>query len=118
MNNKGQYYEKLALTYLQQQGLKLVQQNYHCKAGEIDLIMQTAGQLIFIEVKYRASRSFGGAAAAVTRNKKQKLLRAVNWYLQQQQASNRACRLDVLTIEGQPPYQYNWLQNAITSQDY
>ncbi|MDX3772564.1 YraN family protein [Chromatiaceae bacterium AAb-1] len=114
MNNKGQYYEQLALTYLQQQGLQLIQRNYRCKAGEIDLIMQDAGQLIFVEVKYRSGDAYGGAAAAVTWQKQQKLLRAIHWYLQQQKITDKACRIDVLAIEGQAPYRYNWLQNAIT----
>ena len=114
MNKLGQLYEKLALAYLQQQGLQLVQQNFQCKAGEIDLVMRDNNSLVFVEVKYRASSAFGGALAAVTKAKQQKLLRASRWYLQQHNATNLACRLDVLAIEGQPPYQYNWIKNAIS----
>ncbi len=75
MNNLGQQYEQLALQYLQQQGLKLVQQNFHCKTGEIDLVMREGATLVFVEVKYRASSAFGGALAAVSFSKQQKLLR-------------------------------------------
>lgn len=114
MNNRGQQFELLALQYLQQQGLTLVQQNFQCKAGEIDLIMRDAAQLVFVEVKYRASSAFGGAAAAVTAAKQQKLIRAARWYLQQQGQSAAACRFDVVAIDGQQPYQYNWIRNAIT----
>jgi putative endonuclease len=114
MNNLGQLYEQLATEYLQRQGLKLVQQNFLCKAGEIDLVMRDGASLVFVEVKYRASNAFGGAAAAVTVSKQQKLLRASRWYLQQHRLSDQACRLDVLAIEGQPPYQYQWIKNAIT----
>ena len=113
MNNLGQQYEQLALSYLIQQGLLLVQQNYLCKAGEIDLIMREGSTLVFIEVKYRASSAFGGALAAVSRSKQQKLLRSCRWYLQQHQMSNAPCRIDVLAIEGAAPYQYQWLKNAI-----
>ena len=115
MNKQGQLYEQLALSYLQQQGLKLVQQNYQCKAGEIDLIMRDGHCLVFIEVKYRASAAFGGAAAAVTSSKQQKLLRSCRWYLQQQRLTDQPCRLDVIAIEGQQPYQYQWIKNAIYS---
>ena len=114
MNNLGQQYEQLALQYLQRQGLQLIQQNYHCKAGEIDLVMRDGASLIFVEVKYRASSAFGGAVAAVTYSKQLKLLRTSRWYLQQHRLSEQACRLDVLAIEGQPPYQYQWIKNAIT----
>lgn len=114
MNKLGQLYEQLALAYLQQQGLQLLQQNYQCKAGEIDLVMRERDSLVFVEVKYRASTAFGGAVAAVTRAKQQKLLRASRWYLQQHKATDQPCRVDVLTIEGQPPYQYNWIKNAIS----
>jgi putative endonuclease len=114
MNKLGQQYEQLALEYLQQQGLQPIQQNFQCKAGEIDLVMRDGDSIVFIEVKYRASSAFGGAAAAVTASKQQKLLRASRWYLQQYRLTNQPCRLDVVAIEGQPPYQLQWIKNAIT----
>jgi putative endonuclease len=114
MNNKGEYYEQLALAYLQQQQLTLVCRNFQCKAGEIDLVMRQSSQLVFIEVKYRASNAFGGALAAVTPAKQQKLLRAVRWYLQQHGGQDQACRIDVLAIEGREPFHYNWVQNAFS----
>lgn len=114
MNNLGQQYEQLALCYLQQQGLSLVQQNFQCKAGEIDLVMREGATLVFVEVKYRANNAFGGALAAVSYSKQQKLLRSCRWYLQQHRLSNAPCRLDVLAIEGEAPYHYQWLKNAIS----
>ena len=114
MNNLGQHYEQLAAGYLQQQGLRLISSNFKCKAGEIDLIMRDGDTLVFVEVKYRASAAFGGAMAAVTYSKQQKLLRASRWYLQQHRLSDQPCRLDVLAIEGQPPFQYHWVKNAIS----
>ena len=114
MNNLGQQYEQLAAAYLQRAGLVLLQQNFQCKAGEIDLIMRDGQTLVFVEVKYRASSAFGGAVAAVTPAKQQKLLRACRWYLQQHRLSDQSWRLDVLAIEGQTPYQYQWIKNAIS----
>ena len=114
MNILGQLYEQLALTYLQQHGLQLVQQNYQCKAGEIDLVLRERDVLVFVEVKYRASAAFGGALAAVTPAKQQKLLRSSRWYLQQHRLTDMPCRIDVLAIDGQAPYQYNWIKNAIS----
>jgi putative endonuclease len=114
MNTQGQLYEQLAAEYLARQGLQLLQSNYQCKAGEIDLVMRDGASLVFVEVKYRASSAFGGAAAAVTASKQQKLLRACRWYLQQHRLSEQPCRLDVVAIEGQSPYQYQWIKNAIS----
>lgn len=114
MNEQGKYYEQLALAYLQQQGLQLVSQNFSCKVGEIDLIMRQQQYWVFVEVKYRASNAYGGALAAVSRSKQQKVLRAVQYYLQLHRLSQQPCRIDVLAIEGQSPYQYNWLQNAFS----
>ena len=53
-NPKGQYYEDLALRFLQAQGLSLVARNYRCGSGEIDLIMRSGQYLVFVEVRYRA----------------------------------------------------------------
>ena len=61
-----------------------------------------------------ASTAFGGALAAVTAAKQQKILRAVRWYLQQHGGQDQACRIDVLAIEGHQPFNYNWLQNAFS----
>ncbi|MFX7820786.1 YraN family protein, partial [Acinetobacter baumannii] len=75
--------EDAALVYLQQQGLRLLERNWRCKAGEIDLIMQDDATLVFVEVRRRKNDRFGGAAASVTWHKQQKLIRAAQWYLQQ-----------------------------------
>ena len=114
MNQQGKVYEQLAAQYLQQQGLTLVTQNFSCKMGEIDLIMRQQQYWVFVEVKYRASAAFGGALAAVTVRKQQKVLRTVQYYQQLHKLAQQPCRIDVLTIEGQAPYQYQWLQNAFS----
>jgi putative endonuclease len=114
MNEQGKPYEQLALAYLQQQGLQLVQQNFSCKSGEIDLIMRQQQTWVFVEVKYRASNGYGGALAAVTYSKQQKILRTVRYYQQIHSLTQQPCRIDVLAIEGKAPFQYNWLQNAFS----
>jgi putative endonuclease len=111
---QGAYYEQLAASYLQQQGLQLVAQNFQCKAGEIDLVMRQGSCWVFVEVKYRASQAFGGALAAVTYSKQQKVRRAVQWYCQLHRLNEQPCRIDVLAVQGPAPYQYQWLQNAFS----
>lgn len=63
MNNTGQDAERLAAIYLQRQGLKLLETNYRCRFGEIDLIMQDGKEIVFVEVRLRSHAAFGGAAA-------------------------------------------------------
>lgn len=105
----GQYYEQQALVFLQQQGLQLVQQNFSCRFGEIDLVMREQQTLVFVEVKFRRSRHFGGAAAAVTVSKQQKLSRTALYYLQQ--TGQQHCRFDVVAITEQPA-DICWIKNT------
>lgn len=112
-NPKGQHYEDRALRYLQQQGLHLVFRNYRCRRGEIDLIMRQHDCLVFIEVRYRASTAFGGAAASVTRGKQQRLWLAAQYFMQSQgiNEADQACRFDVIAFDGEETCQ--WYINAI-----
>ena len=70
---KGLYYENLALKYLKKQGLKLLQKNYHCRLGEIDLVMQDEDCIVFIEVRYRENADFGNGLDTVNKTKQQNL---------------------------------------------
>jgi putative endonuclease len=122
INNAGLEAEKLAATFLASKGLKLVAQNYHCRFGEIDLIMTDANCLVFVEVKLRSSSQFGGAAASITPQKQQKMTLAAQHYLQQAQSKNQfktepACRFDAILMTGQilkntDLQQIEWIRNA------
>lgn len=105
---QGQAAEDQALAYLQQQGCQLIARNWHCKHGEIDLIMRSGCLLLFIEVKYRKNNRYGGAAYSITPSKLRKLQTTAELYLQQH-PHNGACRIDALLIEGNLPPQ--WIQN-------
>lgn len=109
---KGAEYEDAALRFLQNQGLRLVARNYRCRGGEIDLIMQQDDYLVFVEVRFRAGRSYGGAAASVTRTKQQKIRMTASHYLQTHgfNESQQACRFDVVAYEGSE--QCQWYINA------
>lgn len=105
----GQAGEEQALRYLTKQGFALVERNFQCRGGEIDLIMQKNGMLVFVEVRKRASAQFGGAAASVIPAKQARLKKAAQFYLQRY-ADPPACRFDVIAIDGE---QLNWITNAI-----
>ncbi len=113
---KGQFYEELAASYLQQAGLRLLEQNYRCKAGEIDIICTQGEQLVFVEVRYRSNRNFGSAAASVDQRKQRKIIRAAQVYLQRKRHyQGRPCRFDVLAItpsESSNELDVQWLKNA------
>jgi putative endonuclease len=101
--------EQQALEYLQQRGLVLLERNFRCKGGEIDLIMRERDTLIFVEVRKRADGRYGGAAASITASKQKRLVIAAQIFLQRS-ASSSPCRFDVIAIEGGA---IQWLKNVI-----
>lgn len=111
----GAQTEKLARHYLESQGLIFRTANFRCKLGEIDLIMQQDATWVFVEVKYRRKSHFGGALAALSISKQQKITKTAHYFLQQSQlnAYNTACRFDVIALQGslEAP-EITWLSNA------
>lgn len=112
----GEQQEKLAARYLSEQGLQLICMNYQNKLGEIDLIMRTPRELVFVEVRYRRSSIFGSAVESVDRRKQRKLWRTAQCYLKTLHLTNRIpCRFDILGISpgksGQS-LQFDWIQGA------
>lgn len=102
--------EKQACKHLQSHGLKLLEQNFSMKAGEIDLIMRDGETLVFVEVRYRKNADFGGAAASVTPKKQQRIIKAALIY-QQKNAPQSSMRFDVVAIEGDNK-ELNWITSA------
>ena len=105
----GRVGEDDALAHLQQHGLALLQRNFRCKGGEIDLVMRDHATLVFVEVRTRAIGRHGGAVASVTAAKQRRLIIAAQIYLQRFKMPP-ACRFDVVAIDGT---QLTWLKNAI-----
>ena len=105
---RGVAAEAAALAFLTRQGLTLVQCNFRCRGGEIDLIMQERDTLVFVEVRQRSSRSHGGALASVTPLKQKRLIIAAQQYLQRYRLPP-ACRFDVIAYDDD---QMQWLKNA------
>jgi len=109
-NNAGLEAEKLAATYLVNHGLKLITQNYHCKYGEIDLVMKDAKILVFIEVRLRSNSQFGSAGASITPQKQQKLILTAQHYLQQH--GDYQCRFDAILMDKADTNHIEWVRNA------
>lgn len=113
-NTQGEQAEKLACSYLVQQGLRLVSRNYRCRLGEIDLIMQDKNYLVFIEVRYRKHNAFGSPSETVTYAKQQKIIKAARLYLQaNKRYSSHACRFDVIAItKHNNDFKLEWIKDA------
>ena len=111
MNNAGAQAEQWAAQYLQQQGLKLIAQNYRGRFGEIDLIMQDGMSLVFIEVRLRRNTGFGGAVASIDTRKQQRIIRTAQQYLATL-ANTPPCRFDVVLMDDVQGVQMQWLKNA------
>ena len=114
MNTPGALAEQLAAQYLQQQGLKLLQMNYRCRYGEIDLILQHGDTHVFVEVRLRSGAAFGGAAASIDARKQAKLVRTARHYLSQLQHIP-PCRFDAVLMQAADVNKLEWVRNAFTA---
>lgn len=108
----GRQAEKLALDLLQSNKLKLLCKNYHCRYGEIDLVMKDQKTIVFVEVRYRKKQQYGGAIESIDFNKQNKLRLTASHYLQQNKCPNNA-RFDVVLLSSlNNPQQINWIKSA------
>ena len=106
---QGQHWEQAARAHLERHGLRFVEANFRCKGGEIDLVMRDGPALVFVEVRQRADRRHGGAAASIGTAKIRRLAHAASLYLMRF-PHMPPCRFDVIAIDGG---QLEWLRNAI-----
>ena len=110
MSQDGVAAEKLAAEYLKRQGLVLIISNYRCRFGEIDLVMRDRKETVFVEVRLRSNRTFGGAAASITASKQKKLIRTAEHYLMEH--GDSPCRFDAVLLDALVPEKLTWLKNA------
>jgi putative endonuclease len=109
----GHQVESCACHYLESNGLRLVDKNFSCKIGEIDLIMRDGETLVFVEVRYRAKAKYGDSLASITRSKQNKIIRAAKYYLQQNDLYDKVpCRFDVIAVDEQINNQVIWIKDA------
>lgn len=107
---QGNVAEKLALRFLEAQGLVLVKRNYRCRMGELDLVMRDGDYLVFVEVRSRHDSRYGTPAETVTRTKQRRLIRAAAHYLQRSRAAALPCRFDVVAVNAGDDL--DWIKNA------
>lgn len=111
---KGREAEDRALLYLQQQGLRCLARNVRSRYGEIDLVMDEHGTLVFVEVRYRSPSHFGGALESVDARKRARLMAAAQWYLCSRHVEAPA-RFDVVGVTPGVggAMRFAWIKDAI-----
>ncbi len=95
-----------ACGFLKEHGYKILEKNYKCKLGEIDVIARRQGRLAFVEIKTRTSAQFGTPQEAVDLRKQEKIFRVAQWYLKEKKFVKTLVAFDVVAIfwrEGQTP---------------
>ena len=113
MNRAGARAEELCAELLRKAGLRVLARNWRCRHGEIDLVAEEGGTLVFAEVRYRRNERFGGAAESVTSAKQSRLIAAARLYLMRRPDAN--CRFDVLLLDALDSGRIRWIRNAFTA---
>jgi putative endonuclease len=109
MNTEGARAEDLCAGLMRAAGLVLVARNWRCRLGEIDLIAEDGGMLVFAEVRMRSGPGFGGAGESVTAAKRARLIAAARLYLSRR--AETPCRFDVFLVDGVNA-QVQWIRDA------
>ncbi|MEM9777413.1 MAG: YraN family protein [Chloroflexota bacterium] len=95
----GAWGEKVAITHLQAHGYKILDQNWHCQIGEIDIIAEQGGVISFVEVKTRRGRSAGSPEESITPRKAQKLMQTALTWLGEQEDDDADWQIDLIAVE-------------------
>jgi len=91
--------EKLAADFLKREGYHIVQTNFRCRQGEIDIVAKKDGWLVFVEVRTRKGNGFGTPEESITLTKRERLISLASIYLQTHHRLPASWRIDVVVIE-------------------
>jgi putative endonuclease len=111
--NSGRQAEQIAAAYLRRKGLTVIETNYRCRRGEIDLVLRDRGTIVFAEVRLRRSQSFGGAAFSIDRRKQARIIAAARHYLAG--GKEMPCRFDVVLLDRLEPPGIEWIRDAFST---
>ncbi len=106
----GRTAEELCAALLRRAGLRILARNWRCRHGEIDLIAEDRGAIVFAEVRLRRDARFGGALESITAAKRARLLAAARAYLARRPAAD--CRFDVLLLDRLEGARIEWIRDA------
>lgn len=105
----GSEKEQIAAEYLKDCGYEILECNYRCRLGEIDIVAKNGAYLVFVEVKYRKNLKMGSPLDAVNIAKQQKIRKVCQWYLMEKRFNDIPIRFDVVGILGN---EITLIQNA------
>lgn len=110
----GQAAEAAAERYFRQQGYRILDKNVRVGKGELDLVVSQGDTIVFVEVKARRTREFGGAVHAIDQRKQQQLIRLAALYRAKHHFTQRNCRFDVIVYQGglDPAFPLEHIENA------
>lgn len=113
---KGDKAERIATAYLLKKGYQLIQSQFSCKCGEIDIIVKNHNTLVFVEVRSLTKTQPVHPFESISWHKQQKIIRTAKFFLVQNYwATKYNCRFDAIAIFGeQPKYKINWIPAAFT----
>lgn len=94
----GKLGEDIAVNYLKQKGYKILDRNFECRQGEIDIIALDKKEIVFIEVKTRTSNKYGAPSEAVNKIKQKHMLQTIKYYLYIRNLSDEFVRIDVIEV--------------------
>lgn len=110
----GRIGENIIADYITKLGYKVVERNFECNQGEIDIIAKDKEELVFIEVKTRTDISYGEASEAVTDTKKRHLINSIKYYIYKQKLENQPIRIDVAEVYiNKGKVKVNYMKQAI-----
>lgn len=114
-HNLGQTGEDVAEIYLLKKGYEIIERNFSCRQGEIDIIAKDKNELVFIEVKTRTNRNYGEPIDAITYYKKKHMLKSIQFYLYLRRLENNFIRIDVIEVyQRKDGFRVNHIKKAIT----
>ena len=96
--DKGNFGESVAAMYLEKQGYEIVERNFRCRLGEVDIICKKNNQIVFVEVKTRTSDQYGAPSEAVTKDKISKIRKVAALYMMSEKITNYQVKFDVMEI--------------------
>lgn len=110
----GRIGENIIADYITKLGYKVVERNFACNQGEIDIIAKDKEELVFIEVKTRTDISYGEASESVTNTKKRHLINSIKYYIYKQKLENQPIRIDVAEVYiNKGKVKVNYIKQAI-----
>lgn len=111
----GKIGEDIACQYLVENNYEIIERNFNCRQGEIDIIAKNKNEIVFIEVKTRTNNKYGNPIDSITYYKQKHILKSVQYYLYKENLENIFVRIDVIEVYNKGEKHYvNHIKNAIS----